>query len=172
MNRRLLYGIPLLALLAFLAVAMSGDAAVEGPCTGTINGDEFHGTVTVPENGTVAWQFTSTAGNIKAWDIEMLFAGATIPVDSGEDEEPDQTTKGGVANVNDYAKYGVGIYELTGAVVTEGGTCSGSVKIIVQGNPLTTAVGGAAAAAAVIGTGGAAAAGGLAAKGALAGLKP
>lgn len=159
----------LLALLAMALVALSTQAAVTGPCTGTINGQEFHGRVTAPENGTVDWEFNSNAGNIKSWTLAMVFAGATIPVDSGEDEDPDQTSKGGSANVNDYARYGVGVYQLTGSVVSEGGTCTGSVEIVIQGNPLTTLMGGLGAGAAVVGVGGGAAAAAGAAKAALAG---
>jgi hypothetical protein len=163
--------ISLLALLAVILVALSVQAQVSGPCTGTINGQDFHGTVTVPENNTVAWEFNSNAGFISSWAITLYYASIPIPVDTGEDEDPDKTTKGDIADVSQYAKYGVGIYQLTGTVNSEGGACTGTVNIIVQGNPLTTLIGATAAGATAVGAGGAAASSVAGAKGALAGIK-
>ncbi len=156
--------------LALVAFATHAAAEVTGPCTGTINGHDIHGEIVVPENGTVAWEFTSTGGPIASWAIELVFLGQTIPIDVGTDEDPDKMTKGGVADVNQYAKYGVGIYTLTGKVVTEGGTCEGAVDVIVQGNPLTTVLGATGAGALVIGGAGGAVAGAAGAKSAAAGF--
>ena len=171
-NSWLVCGLPFLFVVVLLALATPGGAKVTGPCTGTINGQEFHGEVKVPENGTVGYMFSSNSGFISSWTVELEYFGASIPIDDGSDEEPDKTSISGEANVNDYAWMGVGLYHLVGTVVSKGGTCTGSVDILVEGNPLTTLVGGLAAVAVVAGGGGAAVAGGAAAKGALAGLKP
>lgn len=157
-HKTLIFGIPLIVVLAFLVLATPGNAAVTGPCQGFINGQEIHSQeITVPENGTVAWNFDSTGGFVHSWTVQLNSPFGNLPIDQGEDEEPDKTSIGGVANVNDYAQYGVGLYQLTGSVLTDSGTCTGTVNIVVQGNPLTTVAGAIGAGATVIGAGGAAA---------------
>jgi hypothetical protein len=134
-----------------------------------INGHDFHGTISVPENNTVWWEFHSNAGNIQSWDVSLHYMGMAIPIDSGVDEEPDKPMKKGIADVNSYAKYGVGIYKLTGSVVAEGGTCAGEVNIVVKGNPLATMIGAGAAGASALGVGGGIGSALSSAKGALGG---
>ncbi len=161
-----------LVALAALALATPADAVVTGPCTGMINGQAIGSSrITVPENGTVGYTFTAGAPP-RSWTVVLSYAGMAVWSDS-DTSDSDDLSAVGAANVNDYAWLGVGVYDLTGTINLEGGgTCIGTVEIVVRGNPLTTVLGGASAVAVVAGTGGATAASIAAAKAAVAGLTP
>ncbi len=65
---------------------------------------------------------------------------------------------GGSVNVDNYLKYGAGLYRVTGVSAgTPGWSCSGKAYVLLKdGNPLTKPIGGAAAGLAVVGVAGAA----------------
>lgn len=173
MKRTALFiGIPAVALLALLVVAMPGSAEVTGGCTGTINGQAIRSAaITVPENGTVAYMFTAPNA-VTSWNVELVYAGTRTQVDQGT-SEAGEFTIGGNANVKQYAKYGVGLYQLVGTIHIAGGdTCTGNIDIVVQGNPLATVMGAAGAGAAVLGGAGATAASVASAKAAAAAVVP
>ena len=73
--------------------------------------------------------------------------------------------------VDDYAKYGVGLYKVIGQSEGPAGTCSGSALVKVAGNPLKTVAGAAAAGITALGAVGLAAAGAVSALGGQAGVR-
>lgn len=152
----------LLSGVSLLIGASMAGAQISGPCTATMNGANVNSISTsgsalqVPSNGSVSINFQST-GPITGHEVFLEFIGGIKwKVASGSDDGNSWSDSVAVAN---YAKYGVGLYRVTGQT-QGGGACSGAAFVRVTGkNPLTTAAGAAGAAASVIGLAGMAGAG-------------
>ena len=149
-----------LSFVAVLATGMSlmlaGPAAadVTGPCTATMNGIDVNtidtpGTaLEVPHDGTVSIDVVSS-GAITSHTVKLEpIGGLGFTADEGTDQGNGWS---GTVNVADYAKYGVGIYKVTGSATGPGG-CSGTAFVKVTGkSPLSTAAGAAGAGLAAVG---------------------
>ncbi|MDX1612387.1 MAG: hypothetical protein R3185_08450 [Candidatus Thermoplasmatota archaeon] len=156
--------IALLLYASLLAVASTGSATMTGPCTGTLNGVDAAKMIptqpatgsTVSEEGSVSYTF-SAPGEITAWTVSLAYGPLSWPVedktDPIEDPEPD-TSISSSANVAQYAKHSVGAYVVNAVVTYDGGVCTASGVVTVEGNPLTTTVGGSAAVATAVGAAG------------------
>jgi hypothetical protein len=149
----------LLAIGAFALVAGAAAAGAEatGGCTGTINGVDVTNRsssspgdavdVDADQDITVA---ATSPGNIEHYKIQLEFAGITWTVGKGDG---DGASWSKVVNISDYARYGVGLYRVSG-VSTGAGACTGSALVKVKGNPLTTVAGLGATAVSAAGIGG------------------
>jgi putative component of membrane protein insertase Oxa1/YidC/SpoIIIJ protein YidD len=159
--------------LSGLAVVMTagiaGAVGVTNGCTATINGKDpaqldsdhplvVHKGETVSVTGTVPPAVASTPKNqlTSNTHIDVSIIGGIFGV-SSSDHPGHGPNWGGTQNVDDYLKYGVGLYHVTGvATGTPGWSCDGDGYIqLKDGNPLGKPVGAAAAALAVIGGAGA-----------------
>jgi hypothetical protein len=87
------------------------------------------------------------------------------------DEPTSGTSWENTVPVDDYAKYGVGLYKVIGQSMGPAGTCSGSALVQVAGNPLKTVAGAAAAGITALGAVGLAAAGAVSALGGQGGVR-
>jgi len=94
--------------------------------------------------------------------VQIEFAGFRWTV---RDEPTSGTSWQNTVPVDDYAKYGVGLYKVIGQSMGPAGTCSGSALVKVAGNPLTTVAGAAAAGITALGAVGLAVAGAASALG-------
>jgi len=144
------------ALATGMSLMLAGPAAadVTGPCTATMNGVDVNtidtpGTaLEVPHDGTVSIDVVSS-GAITSHTVKLEpIGGLGFTADEGTDEGNGWR---GTVNVADYAKYGVGVYKVTGSATGPGG-CSGTAFVKVTGkSPLSTAAGAAGAGLAAIG---------------------
>ena len=119
-------------------------ASMTGPCTAAVNGQDVTAlsasdpgaAIEVGENDTIAVQAQSSS-TIGSYRIQLEFAGIRWTVAKG-DATNNRWTR--AVNVNDYARYGAGLYRVHG--VSKGAvSCDGAVLVKVKGNPLTTPVG-------------------------------
>jgi hypothetical protein len=143
--------VPFLFLFLVLSVP-AALAEVEGSCTITMNGVDAN-TLSTPgdalevgENDTIAIEATSETGKFTGHTVYLEYGGIKWKVDEAVDDGKSWT---GSVDVADYAKYGVGLYKVSGE--STGVECSGWAFINVSGNPLGTAAGAAAAGATAIG---------------------
>jgi hypothetical protein len=137
---------------SLLAPAPSSFAEIDGPCTGTVAGQDVGGldssepddAIEVEKDDVLDVTLESTSGAVfTSHKIDLEIAGLTFNIeDDPEDSDP---TVVETVNVDDYATFGVGFYKVSGsATLQDGSTCSGAVLIQIKGNPLTT-IGGIAA---------------------------
>jgi len=137
-----------LAAIAMLPVAAivvpSAAAEISGPCNATINGQNvkdhgtgaFAGAITV-ENDAIVPVTMSAGSQISHLKIQIQFAGMSWTV---RDKASHGKSWSSDVKVNNYAKWGVGLYKVVGS--SSGGvSCSGSALVKVKGNPLTTVAG-------------------------------
>ena len=152
MHRRL--AIAFVVILA-LAAAPVASATIEGPCEATIAGEDVvardtfarSDAISVPQTGGVPVTMTAERpiDNLK---LEIEFAGFKYTV---LDEPTTVRQSTGVVPVDDYAKYGIGLYKIVGTATGEGFTCEATALVDVQGNPLETAAGAIAVGMVVVG---------------------
>jgi len=100
--------------------------------------------------------------------VQIEFAGFRWTV---RDEPTSGTSWQNTVPVDDYAKYGVGLYKVIGQSMGPAGTCSGSALVKVAGNPLKTVAGAAAAGITALGVVGLGVAGAVSALGGQAGVR-
>lgn len=155
-HRRALALLFLAALATGMSLMLAGPAAadVTGPCTATMNGADVNTIDTpataleVPFDGTVTVEVESS-GAVTSHSVKLEpIGGVGFTASEGTD---DGNRWSGTVHVADYAKYGVGIYKVTGT--SNGpGACSGTAFVKITGkSPLTTAAGAAGAALTVVG---------------------
>lgn len=155
-------GIAAAALLAAFGVALLAaqptGASIIGNCTASLNGtdithlpaDEAHA-IAVGKNDVVPMQMTGSGRPFGSLRIELAFAGFHWKVYNA-------SAGGGTwshnIDVNSFAKYGVGLYQVQGTGDFEGvlGGCTGIAMVKVSGNPLSTVAGLAGVASAAVGT--------------------
>lgn len=131
--------------LAIAAVAIpSAFADIDGPCQATIAGENVKGrgtgalsdAIVVEKDATVPVSM-SAGSEISYLKVQIEFAGISWTV---HDEPSTGSSWAKEVNVDDYAKYGVGLYKVVGS--SSGGvSCSGAALVKVKGNPLTTVAG-------------------------------
>jgi hypothetical protein len=152
-----------LGLSAFPMLALLASADINGDCSATINGVDVRGrsstsagdAIDVKEHTAVPVTMSS-ANEISRLKVQLEFAGFRWTV---HDEPTSGTSWESSVAVDDYAKYGVGLYKVIGVSDGPAGSCSGSALVNVSGNPLTTVAGAAAAGATALGAAGLAVAG-------------
>lgn len=128
------------------AVVAPAQAEINGPCTATINGESVGGHSTgatgdpikVKRHSQVPVSMSS-AKQISHLKVQIQFAGFGWTVHS---EPTTGTSWSKNVNVDTYAKYGVGLYRVSGSSSGPGLSCSGAALVKVDGNPLTTVAGG------------------------------
>lgn len=143
-----------------LGLASRAGADVTGACEATIAGVDVRGrsasdpadAIPVGVKDVVVVTMSAPAG-VQSHEIRLEIAGIGWTVSTETDEG--QTTAQDEIVIDDYATYGVGLYEVSGrATLGDGSTCTGAVLVDVQGNPLSTVAGLTATAAVVAGAGG------------------
>ncbi|HEX7166040.1 MAG TPA: hypothetical protein VF230_03570 [Acidimicrobiales bacterium] len=143
--------------VAGLAVfASPAPAEVTGPCQGTIKGVDVaplsstdpSQAIKVAKDDVIQVGATSTAP-IATYKVQLGFAGVYWTVGKGT---ADGTSWSRSVNVKDYARYGVGLYQVRG-VSSGAAACSGAALVKVGGNPLSTPAGMIGLALSVIGVG-------------------
>jgi len=152
-----------------LASVRTARAEITGPCGATLSGVDVAGVdssdrgddIGVRQHDIVPVTMTSSKG-FKSHKIQLEFAGRRWTVSNETDDG--STTFSDSVNIDDYAKYGVGLYKVVGvATLMDGTKCGGAATVDVSGNPLATVAGAVAAGAVVVGTVGAVASGAMAA---------
>jgi hypothetical protein len=144
-----------LGLAAWLTTAPAALATIEGPCQGSIAGENVAPLETEPrsepvkvgKNARVPVTMTS-ARPITHLTVELEFGGIGWTV---HDAPTEGTSWAKVVNVKDYSKYGVGLYKIVGKSTSQGFSCTGAALVEVEGEPLKTPAGIAALAATIIG---------------------
>jgi hypothetical protein len=128
-----------------LAAAPVAAATIDGPCKASIAG------VSVADRGTSATSDAITVANdakvrvsmsaakpIDQLKVSIEFAGLSWTV---HDRPTSGTSWSSIVNVDDYAKYGVGLYKVVGSSSGSGLSCSGAALVKVEGSPLSTVAG-------------------------------
>lgn len=136
------------ALAGLGALAVPAGAQVSGGCVVTVNGENVnraHSPSTAfefDEGDTIEVVGTSTAP-VESYDITAKYGLFSYPAKSGEPTGDDLTWSGSV-QVDDYTRFGVGLYRFDGSS-TGAAPCSGWAYIRINGPfPLTTVAGAAA----------------------------
>lgn len=135
-------GAAFVALLVPLAATAS--AEVSGPCSGMIKGvdvstrssSKVSDAILVTKTEQVSVGATA-AGTIDKYKIQMHFAGIAWTVGKGS---ADGNSWSKTVNVAPYARYGVGLYKVSG-VSSGGANCTGAALVKVEGSALTTPAG-------------------------------
>jgi hypothetical protein len=133
--------------MVFVFLPASASAKVTGPCTATIGGVDLtqEDSVHVQQGSDVDYAF-SAPSPVAAYNLQLRYGPYEATPSQGVVEDAQQTSISGTVPLSDYAWLGVGVYELEGNVMlTDGTSCVGSMKVYVDGDPLTTAIGATAA---------------------------
>ncbi len=145
--RPLLAASTALSLAFWLFAPSAARADVSGPCSATLNGTDVaqdSGPIDVGSNDIVAVTIGAAAGEVTHLRVQLHYGPVSWTVHN-EDTSGQNVSKN--VSVEDYARYGVGLYKVTAtATLKSGESCSGSALVNVSGNPLTTAAGAAAVA--------------------------
>ncbi len=153
-----------LSLAFWLFAPTAAQADVNGPCSATLNGTNVaqdDGPIDVGSNDIVAVTMGSTAAEVTHLRVQLHYGPVSWNVHN-EDTSGQNVSKN--VSVEDYARYGVGLYKVTStATLSSGGSCSGSALVKVSGSPLGSWAGRVAAAAAAVGVAGLAVTAGVAA---------
>ena len=142
MHRRL---VTALVVVLGLALAPEALATIEGPCEALMAGEDVvardtfarSDAISVPQTGAVPVTMTADEP-IDRLKLEIEFAG--IPYEVSDEPTTVRSTTG-VVPVDDYAKYGIGLYKIVATSTGAGFTCVATALVDVQGNPLETAAG-------------------------------
>lgn len=152
----------LLALGAFAAIAGPAGAQVSGGCVVTVNGENVNrahspGTAFEFDEGDVIEVVGTSTAPVESYEITMKYGLFSYPAKSGE-PTGDDTRWSGEVEVDDYTRFGVGLYRVDGSS-TGAAPCSGWAYIRINGPfPLTTVAGAVAGIATVAGIAGVASA--------------
>ncbi|MGZ4462425.1 MAG: hypothetical protein ACXVZP_06260 [Gaiellaceae bacterium] len=159
-----------LAVSGLVAALAAGPAAasISGPCTASIAGEDVTNRSTGPTSDPIVVKkdasvpvSMSAKAPITHMKIQIGFGGIMWTV---RDKASHGTSWSHSVAVHKYAKYGVGLYKVTGS--SSGGvSCSGTALVRVEGSPLSSVAGIVALIATIIGGGGIAGLGLLAARG-------
>jgi hypothetical protein len=145
MPRFLASAVVVAALAAALVAPQAALAEIEGPCQGTVAGQNVAtrdtsargDPIEVREEARVPVTMTSQRP-ITHLTVEMEFAGMGWEV---HDAPTEGTTWARTVDVGDYSKWGVGLYKVVATSSGQGFSCTGSALIEVDGDPLTTVAG-------------------------------
>lgn len=145
--RRLFGAVGAAGLVAAVAVS-AASASISGPCSANIAGAAVAGrsgtdpaaAIHVKKGGlvNVAMSASSPISQLK---VQLAFAGFHWTVKNGE---ANGNSWARTLKVNDYATWGVGLYQVSGVSTGSGLSCTGTALVRVEGNPLATVAGGTA----------------------------
>ncbi len=146
---------PAVAALVALLIASPAGAEITGPCSATINGENVAGRSTgatadaieVEKDSRVPVSMSASTP-ISQLEVEIEFGGFAWTV---HDEPTSGTSWSKDVDVDRYAKYGIGLYKVSGSSAGAGIACSGSALVLVKGNPLGTVAGGVGLGMAIVG---------------------
>ncbi len=145
-----------LAALFLLPTAALG--VIEGPCSGTvtIDGEEYDESndtaddpIVIPDKPGLIASWTGQTSNPitdHRGAVGIVIGPTTWEIEDweGENAENSQSAKGDYAidDAKDFLPFDlVGLYELQGSHAGDGGTCDGSVMLLIEGNAATTPIG-------------------------------
>jgi len=151
MPRRLRLAIALTGLVSLAALAASSEATarIDGPCTGSIGGQDVSERDTGPLSDPIEVDDDSPVSvtmqseqPIDRLKVEIEFAGMQWTVH----DRPSQGTSWiSEVPVHDYAVYGIGLYKVIATSTGQGFTCTGEALVNVEGDepldPLVTIAG-------------------------------
>ena len=154
MRSRLLVLLLLAALGSVLVLAAPAGASITGPCQASIAGTDVAplgsasagDAIKVGKNDVVPVTMSSS-GAIAHLKVVISLAGFHF---TAKDEPTTGTSWSQSVKVHDYAKWGVGLYQVTGES-TGASSCSGTALVKVGGSPLAMVAGWVGLAAAVLG---------------------
>ncbi len=149
-----------LALVVLCALAPSASADLQGPCNGTVAGQDvdFLGldasdAVDVDPDEVVPYGFSSSSA-VTHFDAQATYGPYTATVDEGAPDEGESSVNG-TMDVSQFSQFGVGLYKITAhASLADGSTCKAEFLVHVQGSALSSTVGQASAALAALAGGG------------------
>ena len=152
-----------LSLAFWLFAPPAAWADVNGPCSASLNGTDVaqnSGPIDVGSDDIVAVTMGSAAAEVTHLRVQLHYGPVSWNVHN-QDTSGQNVNKN--VSVEDYARYGVGLYKVTStATLSSGESCSGSALVKVSGSPLGSWAGRAAAAGAGLGVAGLGVAAGLA----------
>ncbi len=148
----------LLALAGAGVLAAGAGAEINGPCTASIGGTNVKGlgatsagdAIKVKQDARIPVTMASS-NDIDQLKVTISLAGMGYDAKNGPATGTSWTR---TVNVNDYATWGVGLYQVTGSSTGPGLSCSGIALVQVEGNPLSTPAGWAGVAASILGIAG------------------
>lgn len=134
-----------LAIAAGLVAPQAALAEIEGPCQGTVAGQNVATRDTsatgepikVREEARIPVTMSS-ARPITSLTVELEFGGLGWTV---HDEPTEGTSWARTVDVGDYSKYGVGLYKVVATSSGQGFSCTGAALVEVDGSPLSTIAG-------------------------------
>lgn len=146
------------AAAGMLSVASPASAVVAGPCDGsvTIGGitygpenDTAQNPIVVPADRTgLAAEWEGSTGvpiTDHSGEVGIVVGPATVQIADWSGENAEEETEAGgsyaVGSLPDFVANLTGLYEVTATHAGTGGSCAGSVMVLMEGNPLTTPVG-------------------------------
>jgi hypothetical protein len=138
------------------------EASLEGPCAATIAGVDVEplgtgatGDKIDVEEGT-AVVVTMNGRLMTHLKLKIAFAGSEITV---KDKDISAAAWSEAVPVDDYAKWGTGLYLVSGEATGQGFSCKGAALVNVEGNPLSSVAGAVGLGMAILGIAGVGAAG-------------
>jgi hypothetical protein len=162
-------------LVALTGLALPAQAEISGSCKASINGtdvasisSENVGQAVLVKEGGSASVTLDASSPMNELQIFVEAAGVRIPAVT---RSVSGTSVRETVPVDQYARYGVGLYKVIGEGRGGGQTCAGAALVKVEGNPLETTAGVAGAAVAGVGALGVLGASGAAAMGGGKGLR-
>jgi hypothetical protein len=134
-----------LALMGAGALAAGAGASIDGPCTASIAGTNVNGlgatsasdAIKVKQDARIPVTMSASTP-IDQLKVRIALAGLGYDAKNGP---ADGTSWVRTVNVNDYARWGVGLYQVTGSSTGPNLTCSGVALVQVEGNPLSKPAG-------------------------------
>ncbi|MFA5943750.1 MAG: hypothetical protein WC876_04700 [Candidatus Thermoplasmatota archaeon] len=149
-----------LGFVALCALVPSASAELEGPCDGTVAGQDvdFLGldasdAVAVDPDEVVPYSFSSSSA-VTHFDAQASYGPYTATVDEGVPDDGASSVNG-TMDVGRFSEFGVGLYKITAhASLADGSTCKAEFLVHVQGSALSSSAGQASAALAVLAGGG------------------
>jgi hypothetical protein len=146
MSRRVTTAVvALLALAGAAALAAPARAVIDGPCTASIAGTSVQDlgatsaddAIKVKEDSQIPVTM-SASREIDRLTVTISLAGLSYDAKDGPASGTSWTR---TVDVDDYARWGVGLYQVTGSSTGPGLSCSGTALVQVEGNPLSRPAG-------------------------------
>jgi hypothetical protein len=131
------------AVLASLSVNPAS-GATSGPCTVYIAGVDLataHEPITAPASGNLTYRIESASPAVH-WRLFAHYGPFTIPMHDETFADGGASTKDGTASVADIARYGTGLYDITGDIdLADGSHCDVSFQLRISGPILQSVLG-------------------------------
>ncbi len=145
-------------LAALFLLPMAALGVIDGPCSGTVtidgveydeSNDTENNPIVIPDKPGLIASWTGQTDNPitnHRGTVGIVIGPATWEIEDweGENAENSQSARGDYAvdDAKDFLPFDlVGLYELQGSHAGDGGTCDGSVMLLIEGNAATTPIG-------------------------------